>query len=172
MAFICQHFYICTISCYLYSPDVNLIQFKEYSVTVGCVIPMFIWSKFRMWQYRDDNHRENASNFTIYLFNSFLNLKCDSITGYFRQKMVSRKKLTKKDQKTGQTKKTKTLQKFFDFLKEQEFEKKIRKIKIWISKLILGHINPPFLSYVSRKQSESINWRKKESRSKIEKVRK
>ena len=30
---------------------------------VGCVLPMVIWSKFRMGQYRDDNHREEASKF-------------------------------------------------------------------------------------------------------------
>ena len=32
---------------------------------VGCVLPMVIWSEFRLWQYRDDDHGEYASHFRI-----------------------------------------------------------------------------------------------------------
>ena len=31
----------------------------------GCVFPIFIWSEFRMRQYRDDDHRKDASHFII-----------------------------------------------------------------------------------------------------------
>ena len=30
---------------------------------VGCVFAMVIWSEFRMWQYRDDGHREDENHF-------------------------------------------------------------------------------------------------------------
>ena len=30
---------------------------------VGCAFPMVIWSEFRMGQYRDDDHREDAPHF-------------------------------------------------------------------------------------------------------------
>ena len=31
---------------------------------VGCVFPIVIWFEFRVRQYRDDDHREDASHFT------------------------------------------------------------------------------------------------------------
>ena len=31
-----------------------------------CVLPMFIWSEFRMWQYRDDDYQEDAPYFNRY----------------------------------------------------------------------------------------------------------
>ena len=33
------------------------------STKVGCILPMVIWSEFRLGKYRDDNHREDASHF-------------------------------------------------------------------------------------------------------------
>ena len=32
---------------------------------VGCILPMVIWSEFRMGQYWDDDYREDALQFTI-----------------------------------------------------------------------------------------------------------
>ena len=32
---------------------------------VGCIFPMVIWSEFRMRQYRDDDHPEDAPHFRI-----------------------------------------------------------------------------------------------------------
>ena len=31
----------------------------------GYVFPMVIWPEFRMWQYRDDNHQEDAPHFIM-----------------------------------------------------------------------------------------------------------
>ena len=39
---------------------------------VGPMFPMVIWSKFRMRQYKDDDHREDALHFTDMLKNDFL----------------------------------------------------------------------------------------------------
>ena len=33
--------------------------------TVECVLPMVNWPEFRMGQYRDDDHRENAPRFIL-----------------------------------------------------------------------------------------------------------
>ena len=33
---------------------------------VGCIFPMIILSEFRMGQYRDDDHREDAPHFTCF----------------------------------------------------------------------------------------------------------
>ena len=30
---------------------------------IGCILPMIIWSKFRLGKYRDEDHREDASHF-------------------------------------------------------------------------------------------------------------
>jgi len=41
---------------------------------VGCVIPKVISSEFRMRQYRDDDHREDASNFRLWSFQKRTNV--------------------------------------------------------------------------------------------------
>ena len=38
-------------------------KFSNYKV--GCIFPMVIWSEFRMGQYWDDDHREDAPQFTF-----------------------------------------------------------------------------------------------------------
>ena len=40
---------------------------------VECVVPMVIWSEFRIWKYRDENHREDAPHFTWQPWNFVLN---------------------------------------------------------------------------------------------------
>ena len=45
---------------------------------VGCVFPMVILSEFRMDQYRDDDHREDALHFTQRYF-SILNSRVPQI---------------------------------------------------------------------------------------------
>ena len=60
------------------------IRFKEYNNLskqllrelfiqnkVGRVFPVVIWSEFRLGQYRDDDHRDEASHFNI-IFTLFL----------------------------------------------------------------------------------------------------
>ena len=43
---------------------INIESPKFHRMTkMGCVFPMVIWSEFRMGQYRDDDHREDASHF-------------------------------------------------------------------------------------------------------------
>ena len=46
------------------SPDMSE-QFNQQQIVckVGFVVPMAIWSEFRMEQYRDDDHREYAPHF-------------------------------------------------------------------------------------------------------------
>ena len=51
--------------------EIGLIIFISKSVfsssfdhKVGCVFSMVIWSEFRIWQYRDDDHHDDASHFT------------------------------------------------------------------------------------------------------------
>ena len=41
------------------------ISYVSYSMIykVECVFPMIIWPEFRMGQYRDDDHREQATHF-------------------------------------------------------------------------------------------------------------
>ena len=41
--------------------DMTQLKYK-----VGCVFPMVIWSEFRMEQYKDDHHREDAPLFTSF----------------------------------------------------------------------------------------------------------
>ena len=39
--------------------------FENKGTKIGCIFPMVISSGFRMGQYRDDDHREDASHFHI-----------------------------------------------------------------------------------------------------------
>ena len=39
-------------------------QFRPKKFKVECVFRMIIWSEFRMVQYRDDDHREDAPHFS------------------------------------------------------------------------------------------------------------
>ena len=51
--------------------DLNVFTFCHQNIEVihkvGCIFPMVISSEFRMGQYRDDDHREDASHFSIRL---------------------------------------------------------------------------------------------------------
>ena len=42
----------------------NNLETQFSDIKVDCVLPMVIWSEFRMEQYGVDNHWEDASHFT------------------------------------------------------------------------------------------------------------
>ena len=47
----------------------RLLKQKVFRNKVECVFPMVIWSKFRMGQYKDNDHREDTPHFIImYIF--------------------------------------------------------------------------------------------------------
>ena len=43
----------------------NVIGSLKLQFKVGCVFQMVIWSEFRMGQYSDDDHREDAPHFMV-----------------------------------------------------------------------------------------------------------
>ena len=51
--------------------QISCIHLYNY-VKVGRVNPIVIWSKFRMGQYRDDDHQEHAPRFSSFCTRSFL----------------------------------------------------------------------------------------------------
>ena len=45
---------------------VKMVPWKDlFQNKVRCVFPMVIWSEFRMWQHRDDDHRDYALHLTF-----------------------------------------------------------------------------------------------------------
>ena len=59
---------LCILSFSVHDPTQTKLRpnYKLAELTkLGCVFAMVIWSEFRMGQYRDRDHREDAPDFTI-----------------------------------------------------------------------------------------------------------
>ena len=54
--------------------------FQDLPIKEGCICPMVISSEFRMGQYRDGDHQEDAPHFICKVWVRWLQLKCKKCT--------------------------------------------------------------------------------------------